>query len=201
MPLRTDKWERGDDIVATCTPTARSSRPQRRRRASPVDPMAGGNTSSCSSSPIFHQSPRAAALVSESTSKPASARRRCSSVQVDAGAFTDRQTRPLGRRWGLAACSTLRFQQQACRILQELSAARSHLRSWSRRSSWLGGGSGGPWHAASGSVASVAAGDQECGSIWRCWWCTRAVVGPSGVRLRVSVSHYVPSGRSIDGCE
>ena len=171
MPLRTDKWERGDDIVATFTPTARSSRPQRRSRASPVDPTAGGNTSSCSSSLIFHQSPRAAALVSESTSKPASARRRCSSVQVHAGAFTDRQTRPLGRRWGLAACSMLRFQQQACRILQELSAARSHLRSWLQRSSWLGGGSGGPWHAASGSVASVAAGDQlhqECGPIWRC---------------------------------
>ena len=42
-------------------------------------------------------------------------------------------------------------------------------------------------------------GDPEGGPIWRCWWCTRAVVGPSGVRLRVPVGHFVPIGRSIDG--
>ena len=144
-------------------PTLCSCRPHQRTRAGPSDPTAGSNASLHSSAPIFHQSPRAAALVSESTSKPASARRRCSSVQVDAGSFSARQTRPLGRRWGLAACSTLRFQQQACRILQELSAARSHLRSWLRCSSWLGGAMKDVQHTTSRSVAGGVAGGPEGG--------------------------------------
>ena len=55
------------------------------------------------------------------------------------------------------------FQQQACHHMQSLSAARSTLRNWLRRSSWLGGGMSGPWHIASGSVAGEAAGGPEDG--------------------------------------
>ena len=51
--------------LVPCASTSRSSPPQQRTRTRPADPTATGNTSSCSSTPIFHGSPHAAALVSE----------------------------------------------------------------------------------------------------------------------------------------
>ena len=77
-------------------------------------------------------------------SKPPVARRRSSSPQLDAESFTARESRPLGRRCGLGARSTLRFQQQACHLMQPLAAARSTLRTRLPHSSWLGGGMSGP---------------------------------------------------------
>ena len=180
---------------------SRSSRPHRRTRTSPADPAASGNASSCSFDPIFQQSPRAATLVSERHQQAGGSQ---AALQLSAGGcciFHNSRDPP---SWPSVGLGNIQHVALSAAGVSHLVGALSGTQPSSElvaAQQLLGGGSGGPWHTASGSVAGGAAGDPECGPIWRCWWCTRAVVGPSGVRLRVSVSHYVPSGRSIDGCE
>ena len=146
-------------VVASCTGTRDvSSRPRRRTRVSPVDPTAGGSASSCSDAPIIHASPRAAALVSERRQQASSSEVAPLHDVAGCGMISYSNCPPSRPSVGLGIVQVIALTAAGMSHPKELSVASSYHRSWLRCSSWLRGGSSGPWHISSGLVAGETSG-------------------------------------------
>ena len=145
--------------MPTCAPTAGSSRPHRRTRVSPVDPTAGGSASSCSDAPIIHASPRAAALVSERRQQASSSQVAPLHDVAGCGIIRYSSSPPSRPSVGRGIVQFIALTAAGMSHPKELSAASSYHRSRLRCSSWLRGGSSGPWHVASGLVGGETAGE------------------------------------------